>query len=87
MCPGIHLAERNMWLGFAKLLWAFEFEAEDGAENLDVDPQTAYSEGFLVCAKNYGLKIRVRSEGRRETILRETEVARKEVFSRYPNHE
>ncbi|CZR64460.1 uncharacterized protein PAC_14358 [Phialocephala subalpina] len=25
ICPGIHLAERNMWRMAAKLLWAFEF--------------------------------------------------------------
>ena len=25
ICPGIHLAERNMWRIASKLLWAFEF--------------------------------------------------------------
>src|ERR1700733_6302398 len=26
LCPGIHLAERNLFIAMAKLLWAFSFE-------------------------------------------------------------
>jgi cytochrome P450 len=26
VCPGIHLGERNIFLGICKLLWAFEFK-------------------------------------------------------------
>lgn len=84
MCPGIHLAERNMFLAFAKLLWAFEFlpgEDKNGHTiEPDIDPKTGYSEGFLVCAKPYSLRLRVRSEKRRETILREFEEAKRNVF-------
>ena len=87
ICPGMHLAERNMFLAFAKLLWAFEFlPGEDNSGHAiepDTDPETGYSEGFLVCAKDYELRVRVRSEKRRETIVREFEEAKKDVFSKY----
>lgn len=82
ICPGIHLAERNLWLGMAKLLWAFELK-EDESRPVDADPKTGYSEGFLTCAKDFGAEVRVRGEGRRTTIFREFEVAERDVFSGY----
>ncbi|KAK5069485.1 hypothetical protein LTR64_008166 [Lithohypha guttulata] len=87
LCPGIHLAERNLFLAISKLLWAFEFSpgTNDSGDIVlpDTDPQTGYSEGFLVCAKPFQCRIEVRSERRRETIEKEYAVAQKEVFSRF----
>ena len=90
LCPGIHLAERNLFLGIAKLLWAFEILPGKDAngvriksENVDVDPLTAYSEGFLVCAHPFGCEMIVRGEERKETIMREFEKAEKDVFEKY----
>ena len=82
---GIHLAERNMFLAFAKLLWAFEFlPGEDGALP-DTDPKTGYREGSLVCPKDYGSTVKVRSIARRETIVREFEEAKRDVFCAFEN--
>ena len=87
ICPGMHLAERNMFLSIAKLLWAFRFEngvREDGREAVnEMDPVEGYQQGFLYCAKPYGCKPIVRSEKHRETILREFDEAEKNVFSRF----
>lgn len=87
LCPGIHLAERNLFLGIAKLLWAFDFApGKDGNGKAilpDTDPTTGYSEGFLVCAKPYALEIKVRSEKRQETILREFADAKRDIFSAF----
>ncbi|RFU26955.1 hypothetical protein B7463_g9396, partial [Scytalidium lignicola] len=90
LCPGIHLAERNLFLGISKLLWAFDIKPgkdENGvevrSEDVDVDPTRAYSEGFLVCANPFNCELTVRSDKRRETILKEYEVAQEEVFSKY----
>lgn len=82
ICPGIHLAERNLWLAMAKLLWAFEFK-ENMQAPVDVDPRTGYSEGFLTCAKPFVADIRPRGEGRRKTIFREFERVEAEIFSKY----
>ncbi len=87
LCPGIHLAERNLFLAIAKLLWAFDFRpGKDDNGNIvepDVDPKSGYSEGFLICAKPYALDVQVRSEKRRETILKEYEEAKKDILSAY----
>lgn len=47
----------------------------------NINPETGYSEGFLVCAKGFGCRIAPRSEARRVTIMREYEQAQREVFS------
>lgn len=87
LCPGIHLAERNLFLAISKLVWAFDFNAgrdESGkVVEPDVDSETGYSEGFLVCAKPFPCDIQVRSEKKRETILKEFETAERDVFSKY----
>jgi hypothetical protein len=55
----------------AKLLWAFDIKS--GKTTPDTDPVTGYCEGFLVCANDFEADFEVRSEKRREAILREFE--------------
>ena len=81
ICPGIHLAERNMFLAVAKLLWAFNFERGGGA--IDPDPVTGYHNGFLYCAKDYDVKPVIRNKRIRETLEREYATAQKDIFSRF----
>jgi hypothetical protein len=89
LCPGIHLAERNLFLGIAKLLWGFTISPgrdENGAIiEPDVDPKRAYSEGFLVCAHPFPCEFKVRSKAREETIMREFKEVEEKVFSNYEN--
>lgn len=68
--PGIHLAERNLFIGVAKLLWAFDFSVKRG-EQINISAETGLSQGFLHCVKEYGSSITLRSEVKRDTILRE----------------
>jgi cytochrome P450 len=81
ICPGIHLAERNLFIGVAKLLWAFEFLEPPGSES-DMSPESGASQGFLHCPKDYGCAIRLRSQEKRDTIMREFKEAQ-EVFARF----
>ena len=81
ICPGIHLAERNLFIGVAKLLWAFKFSAKQGA-HIDTSAETGLSQGFLHCVKEYGSSIALRSESKRETIMREYQEAQK-VFEQF----
>ncbi|KAK1758584.1 cytochrome P450 [Echria macrotheca] len=87
LCPGIHLAERNLFVAIAKLVWAFNIGPGKDAAGRDIEPdvsnETGYSSGFLVCAEDFPCTITLRSEERRATILRESDAARAQVFSRY----
>lgn len=81
-CPGAHLAERNLFLAMAKLLWAFNIRPGKGV-SLDTDAATGYWEGFLVCAKDFDAQFEVRGgEQRRQTILKEFDETRDE-FAKY----
>lgn len=89
ICPGIHVGERNLFLGIAKIIWAFSIEPgfdEDGNRvEPDIDPETGYSEGFLVSAKDFACHITPRSEGRQATIMKEYEQVQEDVFSQFGN--
>ncbi|EPS36358.1 hypothetical protein H072_10139 [Dactylellina haptotyla CBS 200.50] len=82
---GIQNDETDVFLGIAKLLWAFKFEevVEDGQSiKMNVDPETGYTRGFLHCALPFRCKITVRGEKRKDTILREFEHAQ-QIFREY----
>jgi hypothetical protein len=81
ICPGIHLAERNLFIAVAKLLWAFDFSEQEGMAN-DTSEESGTSKGFLRSPTLYGCEVRVRSEEKGKTIYREMESAR-EVFAKY----
>lgn len=91
LCPGIHLAERNLFLAFAKLLWAVNIEP--GRDNSgcviepDVGNETAYSAGFLVCATDFPCVIKPRSDAHKATILREFGTAKEQIFPMFDDPE
>jgi len=78
MCPGIHLAERNMWRIAAKLIWAFDIGELD-EKPLDVD---AYTSCILVSPLPFQVKVKPRSEMHLTTIKREL-VQAQEFFKQY----
>jgi cytochrome P450 len=67
MCPGIHLAERNMWRIAAKLIWAFDI-GELPEKPLDVD---AYTSSILVSPLPFQVSVKPRSEKHLACIKRE----------------
>ncbi|KAL3450552.1 cytochrome P450 2D18 [Aspergillus insuetus] len=88
ICPGIHLAERSLTILFAKLLWGFEFSHRLDAKGkpipIDIDPETAYRDGFLNKVYPFEMCATVRSEGRRRVIMQAAEKAEREVLGNYP---
>jgi len=64
ICPGIHLAERNMWRITSKLLWAFEFSQEiDSGTGKPIPIDThAYTPGIAQFPKPFKVQIKPRSE-------------------------
>ncbi|KID68700.1 Cytochrome P450, partial [Metarhizium hybridum] len=87
LCPGIHLAERSLFIAMAKLLWALNIEAGVDAEgrvmDADVSAEGAYASGLLVCPKQFPCRITPRSQARKDTIMREFGRATAEVFAKY----
>lgn len=88
LCPGIHLADRNLYQAISKLIWAFDFSApldpKTGKPMIpDTTIETGYREGLTACAYEFPCTIKVRSEKKRETILREFADAQANVFPKF----
>ncbi|KAL1646711.1 hypothetical protein SLS61_007787 [Didymella pomorum] len=74
-CQGSHIAERSLFLGYSRLLWAFDFKKalhEDGA--LITPDATELTEGLLVQPKPFPARIEPRSSEKVETVRREWEM-------------
>jgi cytochrome P450 len=71
VCQGMHIAERSLFLGISRMLWAFDFEKvrdEAGAEiTPDIDKLT---ERLFVYPQPFPCKISPRSEKHAVTIRR-----------------
>lgn len=84
LCPGIHFAERSLFVTFSKLVWGFNIEPtkDDAGRDIpvNIDWATGYSGGAIQHANTFKTSITVRSERRRETLLKELGEAHK-VFA------
>jgi hypothetical protein len=67
-------------VNMAKLAWTFDITP--GSEAVDVDINTAYSDGFLTSPKKFPITFKPRSEKHRMVIEKEYEAARA-FFARY----
>ncbi|KAK2682035.1 hypothetical protein RAB80_003828 [Fusarium oxysporum f. sp. vasinfectum] len=87
ICAGMQIAERSLFTTFSKMLWAFDISAPKDEQGrpmeMNLDPMTGYTDGTIVMANPFQACIKVRSERRRETILREFEEAEKNVFAQF----
>ncbi|KAI5866012.1 cytochrome P450 [Durotheca rogersii] len=87
ICPGIHLAERGLFVAIAKILWGFnvapKLDANGQPIPIDISPVTGYRDGFLNQCKNFEVDVTVRSEAHRATIMAEATRAEVEVFGSY----
>lgn len=72
ICQGIHVAERSLFLGMARMLWAFEILPaldEQGREILP-DP-SKLTQGFVCMPEEFPARIVPRSKQRAEMVERE----------------
>ena len=83
VCPGVHVAERSLFINIVRTLWAFNIEkARDKAGNV-VEPETERVSGFLSVPKPFKANITVRSPQHEQVIREAYKKAReKEVDTR-----
>lgn len=81
ICPGIHVAERSLFLGMSRVLWAFKIEPaldQDGKPILpDADRLT---QGFVCMPEEFPARITPRSKERADRVLNEWKNAEKELL-------
>lgn len=77
ICPGMHVAERSLFLGMTRLLWAFDFLPKLDAEGKEMVIDTEeLTQGFVVRPVEFPALIRPRSKARAEIVEREWKSAK-----------
>jgi hypothetical protein len=72
ICQGMHIAERSLFLGMARMLWAFNFEKARDANGAEITPDiTKLIQGLFVMPEPFPAKITPRSEKYVERIRQE----------------
>ncbi|KAF5019281.1 hypothetical protein F66182_8718 [Fusarium sp. NRRL 66182] len=71
VCPGQHLAVNSLIINTAKMLWAFDIVPED--PNIDVNVETAFTEGAAIAPYNCPINFNVRSPQHAALIEKEME--------------
>ena len=77
ICPGMHIAERSLFLGIARMLWTFNFEPALDAQGNEIIPDIELLEdGTATKPVAFKARITPRSQERKETVRREWAEAR-----------
>lgn len=68
VCPGVHVAERSLFINVARVLWGFDISRAVDAGGNEVEPNTKTVPGFLTVPQPFECAIRPRSAGRARVI-------------------
>ena len=61
VCPGVHVAERSLYINIARVLWGCNIAKEVGSDGREIEPETAMVRGFLSVPKHFQADISVRN--------------------------
>lgn len=79
ICPGIHVADRNLFLSISRLLWAFDFKRPLDHEGKEIVPDpTKITQGFLASPLPFQAVITPRDTRRAEIIREEWDKTKRE---------
>lgn len=82
ICPGMHVAERSLFLGMSRILWAFDITpAKDESGKPIIPNPDRLTQGFVCMPEEYPATITPRSPERAEIVRREWAVAEREVLN------
>ncbi|KAH7093538.1 putative cytochrome P450 oxidoreductase [Paraphoma chrysanthemicola] len=81
ICPGMHVAERSLFLGIARMLWAFNIEPQTDAQRRPILPDPdKLTQGFVCLPEDFPAKITPRSKDRARIVVEEWNSAEKECL-------
>ena len=77
ICPGIHVAERSLFLGISRILWGFDIKPKKDAAGKPILPNPEkYTQGFVCMPEEFVVDIKPVSKERADIIEREWEEAK-----------
>ncbi|KAJ9645508.1 hypothetical protein H2204_001088 [Knufia peltigerae] len=81
ICPGIHVAERSLFLGISRILWAFEITPKLNSQGQPILPDpNELTQGFVVLPVDFPAQIKPRSKERADMVRRAWEQAQSECL-------
>ncbi|OQD83336.1 hypothetical protein PENANT_c017G07768 [Penicillium antarcticum] len=81
ICPGIHVAERSLFLGMSRILWAFDIAPDvDGKGSPILPDPNRLTQGFVCMPEEFPARITARSKERAELIEIEWRDAERECL-------
>ncbi|PKS08389.1 hypothetical protein jhhlp_005333 [Lomentospora prolificans] len=81
ICPGIHVAERSLFLGMSRILWAFKIEPKLDEDGKPIIPDhNKLTQGFVCMPEPFPAKITPRSKERAEKVMKEWAEAERECL-------
>ncbi|KAI1322617.1 cytochrome P450 [Xylariaceae sp. FL0255] len=76
LCPGIDVAENGLYLGIARILWAFDITAEKDAYGRDIIPDPEkFTSGMACSPQSFPARITPRDQSHAKAVLAEWELA------------
>lgn len=84
ICQGMHVAERSLFLGMSRMLWAFDIEpVVDVATGQKLLPdQEKLTQGFVCMPEEYQASIKPRSQAKAELVKKEWHEAETQCLDR-----
>ncbi|KAK5211277.1 hypothetical protein LTR47_008000 [Exophiala xenobiotica] len=81
ICQGIHVAERSLFLGMSRILWAFDIKPAKDSVGRDILPDPdKLTQGFVCMPEPFQASIKPRSQARAKVVEKEWLEAEKEVL-------
>lgn len=78
VCPGVHVAERSLYINIARVLWGFNLKNKIGKDGKEVQVTEKMVPGFFSVPEKFECDIRPRSQAHLEVMRREWEKAERE---------
>jgi cytochrome P450 len=70
VCPGVHVAERSLYINIARVLWGFNISQKMDSDGKYLEPTQAMVRGFMSVPEPFDCDIRSRSE-RHAVVMKE----------------
>ncbi|KAF2737914.1 cytochrome P450 [Polyplosphaeria fusca] len=80
VCPGVHVAERSLYINIARVLWGFDISKTKGQDGEFLEPTQAMVRGFMSVPEEFSCDITSRSEKHSVIMTDEFVKAQKEGF-------
>jgi hypothetical protein len=68
ICPGIHVAEKSLFLNIARVLWAFNITKKVDEDGVVIEPNEAMVPGWMTIPQPFDCTISPRSEKKAQLI-------------------